>query len=86
MGTSGGAADVEDKLDLLMDANDQILERAVRPKLKFDLFPLTRPTLKKALLKNFISIFSQELFFLISLQIRELVNVNSIILANCLCI
>ena len=29
LGTSGGAADIEDKLDLLMDANDQILERAV---------------------------------------------------------
>ena len=29
LGTAGGAADIEDKLDLLMDANDQILERAV---------------------------------------------------------
>ena len=29
LGNSGGAADIEDKLDLLMDANDQILERAV---------------------------------------------------------
>ena len=40
-----------------------------RPKLKFYLFPLTRPILKKSpYSKNFISIFSQEFFFLISLQ------------------
>ena len=31
LGTSGdNAADLEDKFDLLMDANDQILERVVR--------------------------------------------------------
>ena len=29
LGAAGGAADIEDKLDLLMDANDQILERVV---------------------------------------------------------
>ena len=36
----------------------------LRPKLKFYLFPLTRTTLKESpYSKNFISIFSQELFF-----------------------
>ena len=41
----------------------------IRPDLKFHLFPLTRPTLKKSPhSKNFISIFSQEFFFLLSLQ------------------
>ena len=37
-------------------------DRNVRPKLKFYLFPLTRPTLKKALLKKIISIFTQDFF------------------------
>ena len=38
---------------------------AIGPKIKFYLFPLTRPTLKKGPYpKNFISIFSLELFFL----------------------
>ena len=40
-------------------------EVCLGPKLKFYLFPLTRPTLKKSpYSKNFISIFSQEFFFL----------------------
>ena len=47
------------------------IPKVVRPKLKLNLFPLSRPTLKKRPYpKKIISIFSQELFFfLISLQI-----------------
>lgn len=29
LGSAGGATDIEDKLDMLMDANDQILEKVV---------------------------------------------------------
>ena len=54
-----------------------------------DLFPLTRPTLKKGPYpKDFISIFSQEIFFLNSLAIcklRELSNINSVIFKKILC-
>ena len=61
----------------------KVLNHLVRPKIKFYLFPLTRPSLKKGPYpKDFISIFSQELFFLNSLAIRklrELFNVNSVI-------
>ena len=59
---------------------------AVGPKLKFYLFPLTRPTLKKPYSKKIISIFSQEYIFKFHCNLRELFNVNSVILANCLCI
>ena len=44
------------------------------PKLKFYLFPLTRPTLKKPYSNNFISIFSQVYFFQISLQPERIVQ------------
>ena len=61
------------------------VQETPRPKLKFYLFPITRPTLKKSpCSKNFISIFSQEFFF--HCKLRELSNVNSVIFANCLCI
>ena len=47
----------------------------VGPKIKFYLFPLTRPTLKKwPYPKDFISIFSQELFFKINWQYANLKN------------
>ena len=45
----------------------------LRPKIKFYLFPLTRPTLKKGPYpKYFISIFSLELFFKIHWQFANL--------------
>ena len=54
------------------------LTPTIGPKLKFCLFPLTRPTLKKSpYSENFISILSQELFFL---------NVNSVILTDIVCV
>ena len=44
--------------------NKSINGMRIGPKLKFYLFPLTRPTLKKRpYSKKIISIFSQELFF-----------------------
>ena len=57
-------------------------------KLKFYLFPLTRliPEKKSPLKKKIISIFSQDFFFKFHCKLRELSNVNSVILANCLCI
>ena len=77
--------------------NKSINGMRIGPKLKFYLFPLTRPTLKKRpYSKKIISIFSQEFFFFnfivkvsngakINLdKLRELSNVNSVILANCL--
>ena len=55
----------------------------LRPKLKFYLFPLTRPTLKKGpYSKNFISIFSQEFFFKISLQTKRIVQCNQCYLSK----
>ena len=57
---------------------------SVRPKIKFYLFPLIRPTLKKGPYpKDFISIFRQEFFFfnfIDNLLIKlRLSNVNSVI-------
>ena len=60
-----------------------IVIKSIRPKLKFYLFPLSRPTPKKRPYpKYFISIFSQEFFiffnFIANCQ-RELSNVKSAI-------
>ena len=60
---------------------DAKYDSAVRPKLKFYLFPLTRPTLKKGPTQKFlfqfqsrIFLFSQEYFFLVSLQPERIVQ------------
>ena len=59
----------------------------LRPTLKFYLFPLTRLTLKKGPTQTILFQFSvKNYFFLISLQLRKLSNVNSVILVDCLCI
>ena len=59
----------------------------LRPKLKFYLFPLTQPTLKKGPTQKFLIQFSvKNIFFKFHCNLRELSNVNSVILVNCLCI
>ena len=60
----------------------------LRPKLKFDFFPLTQQTLKKGPTKKKLLQFSVKnvSFFKFHCNLRELSNVNSVILANCLCI
>ena len=66
--------------DKMTAENDNLSQR---PKIKFYLFPLTRPTLRKGPYpKDFISIFSQEIFFLKFIgncKLRQLSYVNSVI-------
>ena len=57
-------------------------KKSVRPKLKFYLLTLTQPTLKKFYFQSRIFF----IFFLFHCNLRELSNVNSVILANCLSI
>ena len=48
--------------------------KMIRPKLKFNLFPLTRLTLKKGPTQRIIFQFSVKNFFLISLQTKRIVQ------------